>query len=178
MEMFLNSLGLSPEWVRTVPRTGTVPAGGSAVVDVTFDATALEDGEYGTQLVVASNDPATPVVLVPVHLTVSSATTTGIDEDLAGVPTRYALRPNYPNPFNPVTTIQYDLPKTERVSLVVYNVKGEKVRELVGRDQPQGRYEVYWDGRDFAGNPAASGVYFYRLVAGDFVETRKMVLLK
>jgi len=165
-------------WLSALPSQGDVPPGSEQVVTVTLDASALLPGEYGLIMEISSSDPVNPVVSVPVHLSVNSLTASGIDPENGDIPTSYALHPNYPNPFNPVTTIRYDLPKTARVSLVVYNVKGEKVRELVSRDQPQGRYEVLWDGRDIAGSPAASGVYFFKLVAGEFVETRKMVLLK
>jgi hypothetical protein len=93
-------------------------------------------------------------------------------------PDRYALEPNRPNPFNPVTTIAYDLAHAGESRLVVYDVSGARVRELVDTKQPAGRYAVSWDGRDDAGRSVASGVYFYRLTSGAFSQTRKMVLLK
>jgi hypothetical protein len=106
----------------------------------------------------------------------STVTVTGVGE--VPKPTRYALEPNRPNPFNPATTIGYDLPQSVKSRLVIYDVKGVQVRELVDAKQPAGHHMVTWDGRSDAGAPVASGVYFYRLKAGAFVETRKMVLLK
>jgi len=89
------------------------------------------------------------------------------------VPEKYVLSQNYPNPFNPVTVIRYSIPKAEEVSLVVYNLIGEEVAHLIDERKPAGSYKVTWDASNFS-----SGIYFYRLQAGDFVQTRKMVLLK
>ncbi|MDH4035875.1 MAG: C25 family cysteine peptidase [Candidatus Krumholzibacteria bacterium] len=90
------------------------------------------------------------------------------------------LGQNYPNPFNPVTTIEYWVPggSRNRVSLVIYDVRGARVRTLVDREKAAGRYAAQWDGRNDAGAPVSSGVYFYRMVAGGFENTRRMVLLK
>ena len=96
-----------------------------------------------------------------------------VDEDAAQLPTNVQLMQNYPNPFNPETVIRYSIPKAEEVSLVVYNLIGEKVAQLIEEQKPAGNYTVEWNASDFA-----SGIYFYRLQAGDFVQTRKMVLLK
>lgn len=98
--------------------------------------------------------------------------------ETAAVPTDYYLNQNFPNPFNPSTTIAYGLPERSRTRLVVYNVLGQRVATLVDREQPAGRYKIVWDGRDAAGRPVASGVYIYRLQAGDFVATKKLVLVK
>ncbi len=94
------------------------------------------------------------------------------------LPPATRLHPNYPNPFNPTTTIAYDLPQPARVRLVIYDVSGRKIRDLVDADEPAGHRTVIWDARNASNEPVASGVYFYRLFAGDFVRTRKMVLLK
>ena len=90
------------------------------------------------------------------------------------------LEANYPNPFNPTTTIQYEIKNQGHVSLKIYNAAGQLVRTLVNEVQtPQiGGFEVTWDGRSNAGQQVSSGVYFYRLVAKDFTQTKKMVLLK
>ncbi len=88
-------------------------------------------------------------------------------------PTEFALSQNYPNPFNPSTTIRYALPKQALVTLTVFSTLGEQVAELVNAELGQGYHEVTLDGSELA-----SGVYFYRLVAGSFVETKKLLLLK
>jgi subtilisin family serine protease len=94
------------------------------------------------------------------------------------LPEVFALSQNYPNPFNPTTHIKYQLPKDVSVSLEIYNVMGQQVVKLVDDRQKAGYYEVKWAGRDTNGRELASGVYFYRLEAGEFVKTRKMVLLR
>jgi|GEM_PF-1799142 len=94
------------------------------------------------------------------------------------VPKEFALSQNYPNPFNPVTRIRYQLAEEVPVKLLIYNVRGQQVASLVDRDQPAGYYQVEWRGTDGGGRELASGVYFYRLQAGEHVFSRKMVLLK
>ena len=99
---------------------------------------------------------------------------TGTEDELTSLlPQELSLSQNYPNPFNPVTTTEYSLPYAGYVSLVVYNLLGEVVASLVDGELPAGTHKTVWDASDFA-----SGIYFYRLQTGDFVQTRKMVLLK
>jgi hypothetical protein len=94
-------------------------------------------------------------------------------------PEQYALGNNYPNPFNPATTIKYALPEAGFVKLEIYNVVGQVVRTLVAGQQNAGRYVVQWDASDDSGRSLSSGIYFYRLQAGDeFLEVKKMLLLK
>ncbi len=92
--------------------------------------------------------------------------------------TGFVLRQNAPNPFNPSTTIAFDLERGARVRLDVVDVAGRRVRTLADRDVPAGLHQVAWDGRDGAGRPVTSGVYFYRMSAGGRTETRRMLLLK
>jgi hypothetical protein len=95
------------------------------------------------------------------------------------VPTSFALHQNFPNPFNPSTTLNYDLDAASHVKLEVFNVLGQQVSTLVDQYQDAGYYSVQWDGMDDSGAPVATGVYFYRVNAGDNkVETKKMMLLK
>jgi hypothetical protein len=88
-------------------------------------------------------------------------------------PTKFTLDQNFPNPFNPSTTINYDLPRDVRVSLKLYNTLGQEVATLVNEEQQAGYKSVVWNGTGFA-----SGMYFYRLQAGEFVDVRKLLLLK
>lgn len=91
----------------------------------------------------------------------------------AQIPGSYALLQNYPNPFNPVTTIRYELPKASRVLLKVYDVLGQEVATLVDQEEPAGVYSVQFNGRSLG-----TGIYFYRLQAGSFTETKKLILMK
>ena len=93
-------------------------------------------------------------------------------------PKTFALQQNYPNPFNPITTIRYDLAQALRVRLVVYDLLGRVIRTLVDTEQAAGAYRVVWDSRNDAGRAVASGVYLYRLEAGDMVRSKMMLLVK
>jgi len=102
-----------------------------------------------------------------------------IDEDLADIiPSAYILLPNYPNPFNPNTTIEFGLPSPSHVSLEIYNVLGQKVITLIDRNLPAGYHSTQWNSTDDNGNPVATGIYLYKLTAGEFTETKKMILIK
>ena len=104
--------------------------------------------------------------------------TTDVADGLMEGPSVFRLYSNYPNPFNPTTVIAYDLPRDVRVTLRVYDTLGREVRTLVDERQTQGRYSVSWDGRDDRGMGVSSGLYFYRIVAGKNVFTKKCVLTK
>ncbi|MCP4545158.1 MAG: hypothetical protein GY835_01680 [bacterium] len=93
-------------------------------------------------------------------------------------PQRAALGPNFPNPFNPKTTIQFDLPATGMVKLMVFDVTGRRVRTLLDGKAVMGHHEIVWDGRDATGHQVASGLYFTRLIMSESTLTRKMMLLK
>ncbi len=94
-------------------------------------------------------------------------------------PTAFALADNFPNPFNPTTTIQYALPQAADVELTVYNIMGQPVRTLVAEHQSAGRYAVEWDATDDSGHSLSSGMYLYRLqVGGEFLKVKKMLLLR
>jgi len=101
----------------------------------------------------------------------------GVNED--GLkPGSFALSQNYPNPFNPSTAISYTIGTASNVSLKIYNAMGQEVRTLVNSNQTANTYNVTWDGKDNAGNYVSTGVYMYRLVAGNNVESKKMMFLK
>lgn len=89
-----------------------------------------------------------------------------------------ALRQNYPNPFNPQTTISFYLAETAKVSLTIYDAQGKRVRRLADGVRNFGNYEIVWDGQNDRGEMVSSGIYFYRLVAGKTIETKKLTLLK
>ena len=85
---------------------------------------------------------------------------------------------NYPNPFNPVTTLPYDLPEQATVNIIIYDMLGRTVRQLINSTQDAGYKSIHWDGTDSFGNAVSAGVYLYQIKAGEFVQTKKMVLLK
>lgn len=99
------------------------------------------------------------------------------DNEVADIP-HLELYQNYPNPFNPVTKIEYCLNKDCLVNLTVYNILGQKIIILINEYQPAGHKRVQWDGKDEKGQKVASGLYLYRIKAGDFTQNKKMILLK
>jgi hypothetical protein len=109
-----------------------------------------------------------------------TAGVTGIEDQrpFGGVPKRFALYQNYPDPFNAGTEILFALPRSCHARLEIYNVLGQRVKVLVDGPRTVGYHTVRWDGRDENGRPAASGIYLYRLQAEEYANTRKMVLLK
>jgi hypothetical protein len=102
-----------------------------------------------------------------------SSETVGINSTSTEIPSSFQLYQNFPNPFNPVTVISYQLAVNNHVLLKVYDVLGHEVVTLVNENQRAGSYEVEWPASDFPG-----GVYFYKLSADDVSETRKMLLVK
>jgi hypothetical protein len=111
-------------------------------------------------------------------LTFYDETALGIEEGIDGIPEGFVLEQNYPNPFNPSTTINYQLNEGGKVQLIVYNVLGKKVRTLVNENKGIGSHSVTWNATDEAGKRVASGVYFYKLVAGSNSSMKKMLLIK
>lgn len=97
---------------------------------------------------------------------------------LASLPMTFEVRQNYPNPFNPTTVISFSLPEHLEVRLDIFNILGQRVRALVDKTMSPGDYAVEWDGRNETGYPVATGIYLYRLAAGEFVSSKKMMLIK
>ena len=114
-----------------------------------------------------------------IRLVTSAVPVTAVAESVVeGGADHFALGQNLPNPFNSQTTIRYSLPAAAAVELSVYNLAGQKLVRLVAGQRAAGNYRVDWDGRDGGGRLLASGVYLYRLRAGDQVLERKLMLLK
>ena len=100
----------------------------------------------------------------------------GIDNDV--LPYKFALHQNYPNPFNPVTTFRYDLPEDAMANITIYDMMGRQVSTLVNGNQTAGYKSVQWNATNNAGSPVSAGIYLYMIQAGEFRQTKKMVLLK
>ncbi len=101
-----------------------------------------------------------------------------ISENEISVPSEFRLEQNYPNPFNPKTNINFGVPKASFVNLSIFNTKGQKVKTLVNQNLEPSNYKISWNGIDAQGNTVSSGVYFYKLKAGNFQQTRKMLFVK
>lgn len=102
---------------------------------------------------------------------------TDVTEDSEGLPTKFALHPNFPNPFNPDTWISFDVPEVSQVRISIYNRLGQKVRTLIDETKPVGRFQIKWNGTDDWGRQVSSGIYFYQIETDKFTATKKMILL-
>lgn len=102
---------------------------------------------------------------------------TGVEHEIP-LPDQFTLHQNYPNPFNPTTTIKFDLPKTERVTLKIYNILSQEIRTLVDETMAAGNHQMIWDGKNDKQQMVSSGVYIYHLKAGEFSASHKMVFLQ
>ncbi len=149
-------------------------ASGFGNVAAVYSIDSTDGVEYSTYPQVSDNSGNTSYNLGVNNGAVLVQMPTGInDNNDPGLPTRFDLAQNYPNPFNPTTVISFALPKADHVVLEVYNVLGQKIQTLVDKNMSAGRYEV-----EFDASSQPSGIYFYRLAAGQNVSTKKMVLVK
>jgi len=152
-------------------------------VFVTHDTLAAAAMEYGVPEITYNWDvfaydgfEATPSSSGPREIHVDVSDMLGIDGE--NLPTVFALHNNYPNPFNPVTNINYDIPEVSDVTLEIYNVMGQRVRTLVQGSHEPGRYQIRWNATNDLGQGLSSGMYIYRIQANDFVSVKKLVLMK
>jgi len=99
-----------------------------------------------------------------------------INEEL--LPDVFALHQNYPNPFNPITTLRYDLPENSDVTIIIYDMLGRQVKTLVSQSQEAGYKSIIWNATNDYGKPVSAGIYLYQIQAGEYISTKKMVLLK
>jgi hypothetical protein len=156
--------------VRVSWDSGFLPAGASAVLTDATGGRLLDPVDMLTEQEAVIGAEAAMAGGVLIEVTLS-----GGEQELPRVLTLHA---NVPNPFNPSTTIHFDLPRTAQVHLDIFDVAGRLVRTLVATEMPAGRHEAIWDGRNGTGATVASGSYFYRLQAGSEMLTHKMLLIK
>lgn len=157
-------------WLIVDPMTGVLAPSENVDLAITLDFTGddvVPDSIYEAQIIVNNTSQETPIIPVTVDVV------TGIDDGDPGLPREFTLFQNYPNPFNPSTTVKFALPEPADVSIDIFNVLGQKVESISEGLLPAGFHRVVWDG-----SKAASGVYFYRIKAGNFVDIKKMTLLK
>jgi len=165
----LYELAENTRWLQITPTSGTIAPGESENIEFAFDMTDVPDNVSSLSAIVnvASNSP------VDVSIDVNIDLSTGIEGTEGYLPTYFALEQNYPNPFNARTEIKYALAADSDVELEIYNVLGQKVAILVNENQSVGYHRVSWNAKD-----KSSGMYFYKIQAGDYIETKKMLLLK
>jgi hypothetical protein len=112
------------------------------------------------------------------NIFVNSLVSSVEDNSSGTIPTIMILEQNYPNPFNPETQISYQLATSGYISLNIYDLLGREIKTLVSEDQASGNYSVSWNGRDESGNIVPSGIYLYSLKAGNFIQSKKMIMMK
>ncbi len=137
--------------------------------------------EFGTLVAIDTSDLASasaPLNNIDLMIRCVVTGVTGVGEDGSYLPKELALKSNSPNPFNPTTAIEFDIPADQPAKLEVYNVLGEKVTTLVDDNFTAGTYRIIWEGRDDKGREMPSGIYLYRLEAGDKSISKRMVMLK
>ncbi|EQB63512.1 MAG: YD repeat protein [candidate division Zixibacteria bacterium RBG-1] len=169
---------INPGWMEISPGKGVVDSGQHEILNLKLRRDFLNKGMYQGDLVFKNWDEnqVSPNSTIPVTLLIDSVTS--VRERPASAAVTFNLSQNYPNPFNQNTVIQYSLPKSSKVELVIYNLLGQKVRSLINQTQTVGYKIVFWDGKNDKGENVASGVYFYKLLYGDSKQTKKMLLLR
>lgn len=164
-------------WATVSPMSGIIPAQSSDTLYLTLKTHNFPMGEFWATIQIESNDPDETLYYVPIHMVVDTSAM-GIELPGELTPKRFTLQQNWPNPFNPSTTIAYTLPGAAEVDLTIYDVLGQRVKTLVREKQPAGKYSVQWDGTNEFGIQVASGIYIYRITAGNKTATRKLILMR
>jgi len=159
------------EWLSFVSPFGTLEQNDNADVEIVSHATTISPGTYTAQIIISSNDPAQRTMTKTFSLVVLPSNSVQRNEQQ--LPSKISLSQNFPNPFNPTTTISFALPKTMFVTLKIFSVLGNEIATLVNGVEQAGLHQ-----RTFDGTSVASGMYYYRFVAGDFRETKKLLLIK
>ena len=155
----------------------------TCVVPDAESGTDLDEGDYPTFFAMETKQVIDGVVTItlgknPVFVEVLSSTTSIENENGSLIPKDLYLGQNYPNPFNSQTSIEYQLPLSGRIVLSIYNMLGQEVKMLVDENQSAGYYSVVWNGNDNSGKKMTSGVYLFTIETKDFIQTRKLLLLK
>jgi len=145
-------------------------------ISVSLDFTPYRSGEYNEYLYII--DSLTGRAVDTINLYGRTHVVTAVEDDIQLLPSVFELSQNYPNPFNPETRIEFSLAARADVSISIYNILGRRVKTLIDENRPAGTYTVIWDGTDRGGYHVASGIYLYRMQAGEFIQTRKMLLLR
>jgi len=168
-------------WLNLSSYYGEVAGNHPETVLLNFNIDGLVDGSYHTRLIIANNQPDGTAKVLPIQLNVSGTAVNPAVE--SGIPETFALEQNYPNPFsvhnytNSGTVIKFQLPKAADITIKIYNMLGQQVATLLQSDQKAGYHRIHWNGRLANGKLTASGIYFYQIKAGDFIKTRKMLIM-
>jgi|GEM_PF-6106582 len=158
-----------------VSESGFVPGDSTRIINH-----VSRDGEFDTETIIPPYEVAISYRDDGIDIIVTDTTITGLEptDERPVLPKHYVLEYNYPNPFNPETTIKFGLPENAQVRLTIYDLQGRQVWQYGNTMSAAGWHTIKWNGRDAHGALVSTGMYFYRLQAGDFVQVRKMTLLR
>lgn len=165
----------SLSWLSVDPSSGELSYNESDSIIILMDATEFSDnGVYVGKILINHNggDPDT------VNITMNVSTTTDIDESKVSVPETFRIYQNFPNPFNPYTMIRYDIPKSTKVKIDIYDTRGNNIRTLANENKKAGSHFEKWDAKDEYGKEVANGAYFYTISAQGNSQTKKMLFIK
>ena len=166
----------SDSWLIIEENSGSTAPGEREHINMNIDGSALSGGNnYSTEIVINSNDFNNSSLSIPVMIDVNYLD--AVEQSFLK-PNSFAVYQNYPNPFNPVTTLNYELPEDSFVEVMVYDMLGNVVNNLVNDNQNSGYKSVQWNATNNQGQPVSAGVYLYSIEAGDFRQTKKMIFLK
>lgn len=169
----LSSNGI--DWTTVYSITGM-----NLVKTTTLDVTDYQESGVYIRFIIETNDSevSSGWFIDDIYVLADTLVDLSVDDQLVHLPTDYNLYQNYPNPFNPVTKIIYDLPSQSKIRLEVFDLLGRNVTTLVEGTKSSGKYSIIWNGKDQFDKPVSAGVYFYQLQTENYVQTRKMLLLK
>ena len=163
---------MTPNWL-TSSSTGIINFQEVESFNYNINTQDLLNGTYYGKIVIEDtnqNLSDTLEVILSVDDNVS------VDKNI--IPKEYMLEQNFPNPFNPSTEIKFSIPKSENVSLFIYDLLGNEVKKIVDSKLKEGQYKYKWSGENNLGDKISAGMYFYKIQAGSFIKTKKMILLK
>ncbi len=162
-----------PNWLTISTNNGIILPNETIHLDFDLGGEDVEAGEYSCSLVLTSNAMNYPEVTIPISFGVSPVSNDIVEDVIS-----HSHLSNYPNPFNPETTIEYFLPNDSEVIIEIFNIKGQKVKTLIKDKLKSGNHKVVWNGSDNKGNRVGSGVYLYRLKSSSGILTSKMIMMK
>ncbi len=174
LDYVLNEINRKVSWIEHGNDNMVVAAGATETISFKLNAEGLDVGVYEAHIMAESNHQSGDGSMLMADISLEVTQGTAIEDYLSGIPTEPELSQNYPNPFNPTTAINYGIPETGNVRLVVFNLLGQEVQTLVNSNRQAGRYIARFDA-----SKLSSGMYFYQLyLDGDVVETKQMMLIK
>jgi hypothetical protein len=183
------SVGITPQFFPAIGNNDGYNSSGSDYQFTLPNATSFDWTQFSVTVQIPANDTAGMETRIHIYsqfvgtiyfddLSIQNMGLTGVKNANKLLPSSFTVFQNYPNPFNPSTTISYGLPETGPVKVIIYNVLGREVKTLVNTNQKAGIQNVVWNGDNNAGHTVASGIYFYKVIAGEQVQVKKMIMLK